>query len=78
MPLFGRTYPRLPLMESDRATAWPGRAAPATRVVACPHCGDGVRVAVRAINTRCTGCMKHLMLEDVVVRGDSVRSQIIT
>jgi len=79
MPLFGRQRP--PLMEHDRGTAWPGRtqvSAPATRVVDCPYCGDHVRVAVRAINTRCTSCMKHLLLEDVVVRGDSVRSQIIT
>jgi hypothetical protein len=54
------------------------RPSTATRQLKCPHCGALLRTALRAINTRCTSCMKHLLLEDVVVRGDSVRTRIIT
>ena len=80
MPLFGRAYSRpVSLMETDRfAARLEPRPAPATRAITCPHCGESLHVAVRAINTRCTSCVRHLMLEDVVVRGDSVRTSIIT
>ena len=44
----------------------------------CPYCGESLRVAVRAINTRCTSCHKHLLLEDIVIRGDSVQKRIVT
>ncbi len=35
-------------------------------------------VAIRAINTRCTDCHKHLRLEDIVIRGDSPLTHIVT
>ena len=47
------------------------------RTVSCPYCGAS-RVPARAINTRCSGCLKHLLLEDVVIRGDCVRNHIVT
>jgi cytoskeletal protein CcmA (bactofilin family) len=50
----------------------------ATREVTCPYCGEVIRVAVRAINTRCTACHKHLLMEDIVIRGDSVQTRIQT
>jgi len=54
------------------------RGAPSTRDLNCPFCGEEFRVPVRAINTRCTNCHKHLRLEDVVVRGDSPLTRIAT
>lgn len=54
------------------------RQAPTTRDLDCPFCGQELRVPVRAINTRCTECHKHLRLEDVVVRGDSPLTRITT
>jgi cytoskeletal protein CcmA (bactofilin family) len=49
-----------------------------TRELFCPHCGESLHVPARAINTRCTICHKHLVLEDIVVRGDCVRNRIVT
>ena len=78
MPVFGRQL-RLPMMDWTHVTQRPeARQAPATRDINCPHCGETLRVATRAINTRCSSCMKHLTVEDVVVRGDCVRSRIVT
>jgi hypothetical protein len=79
MPLFGRIYARLPFHDANRFAPRPEtRHATTLRTISCPHCGETLRVALRALNTRCTACMKHLLLEDVVVRGDSVRTSIIT
>ena len=79
MPMFGRQHLRLPMMDWNSVTPRPeARHAPTTRSIDCPHCGTGLRVAARAINTHCTACHKHLLLEDVAVRGDSVRTSIIT
>ncbi len=79
MPLFGRQPVRLPLMHWNQVVPRPeARQAPSTRDIDCPHCGEPLRVAIRAINTRCTVCHKHLLLEDIVVRGDSVQRNIIT
>src|SRR4051794_4336833 len=79
MPMFGRQHVRLPMMDWSSVTPRPeARQAPTTRAIDCPHCGESLRVATRAINTRCTACHKHLLLEDVVVRGDSVRTRIVT
>ena len=79
MAIFGSQHLRLPLMRWSNVTARPeAREAPTTRELDCPHCGESLRVAARAINTRCTACHRHLLLEDVVVRGDSVRTRIIT
>jgi cytoskeletal protein CcmA (bactofilin family) len=52
--------------------------ASATRDMDCPFCGQNLKVPHRAINTRCTKCTKHLRLEDVVVRGDSPLTRIVT
>ena len=63
---------RLPMIAWSQVRPRPEqRHAPTTRDIDCPFCGTLLRVPVRAINTRCTGCQKHLRLEDVVVRGDS-------
>jgi hypothetical protein len=79
MPVFGRQHLRLPMMEWSHVTQRPeARQAPTTRNIDCPYCGEGLRVAARAINTRCSACHKHLLLEDIVVRGDSVRTRIVT
>jgi len=79
MPLFGRQHVRLPIVNWTTVVQRPeARQAPTTRDIDCPHCGEPLRVAIRAINTRCTACHKHLLLEDVVVRGDSVRTRIVT
>src|SRR6188472_1490559 len=79
MPLFGRQHVRLPIVNWTSVVQRPeARQAPTTRDIDCPHCGEPLRVAIRAINTRCTSCHKHLLLEDVVVRGDSVRTRIVT
>ena len=79
MPLFGRSLLRLPMMDWNQVVPRPeARPSTATRQIKCPHCGALLRTAARAINTRCTACMKHLLLEDIVVRGDSVRTRIIT
>jgi len=79
MAIFGSQHLRLPMMRWSNVTARPeAREAPTTRALDCPHCGETLRVAARAINTRCTACHRHLLLEDVVVRGDSVRTRIIT
>jgi hypothetical protein len=77
--MFGRQHVRLPMMDWSSVTQRPeARQAPTTRAIDCPYCGESLRVAARAINTRCTACHKHLLLEDVVVRGDSVRTRIVT
>lgn len=79
MPLFGRQHIRLPLVNWNQVTPRPeARGAPTTRDMDCPFCGEPLRVPMRAINTRCTGCQRHLQLEDVVVRGDCVRNRIAT
>jgi cytoskeletal protein CcmA (bactofilin family) len=52
--------------------------AAAVREMDCPFCGEHLKVPHRAINTRCTKCTKHLRLEDVVVRGDSPLTRIVT
>lgn len=79
MPLFGRQHVRLPLMNWSSVVQRPeARQAPSTRDIDCPHCGQGLRVAIRAINTRCTNCHKHLRLEDVVIRGDSPLTRVVT
>jgi len=79
MPLFGRQHVRLPLVNWNSVVQRPeARAAPTTRDLDCPHCGHPLRVAIRAINTRCTTCHKHLRLEDVVLRGDSPLTRVIT
>ena len=67
------------MMEWSRVTPRPEAGSPMlTRGLTCPHCNGTFRVAARAINTRCPACLKHLLLEDIVVRGDSVRTSIIT
>ncbi len=79
MPLFGRQHVRLPLINWNQVVQRPeARSAPTTRDIDCPHCGESLRVAIRAINTRCTGCYKHLRLEDIVIRGDSPLTHIVT
>lgn len=79
MPLFGRQHVRLPLMNWNKVVQRPeARQAPTTRDIDCPHCAEPLRVAVRAINTRCTNCHKHLRLEDVVLRGDSPLTRVVT
>lgn len=79
MPLFGRQHVRLPLINWTQVVQRPeARQAPTTRDIDCPQCGEPLRVAIRAINTRCTACHKHLRLEDVVVRGDSPVTRIVT
>ncbi len=78
MPQFGRQHVRLPLVNWNRVLQRPeARQAPSTRDIDCPHCGEPQRVAIRAINTRCTSCHKHLRLEDVVLRGESPRADRI-
>jgi hypothetical protein len=77
--MFGRQHLRLPMMDWSSVTPRPeARQASTTRSIDCPQCGESLRVPTRAINTRCTSCHKHLLLEDVVVRGDSVRTRIVT
>src|ERR1700710_691369 len=79
MPLFGRQHVRLPLINWSNVVQRPeARQAATTRDIDCPHCGESLRVAIRAINTRCTECYKHLRLEDVVIRGDSPLTRIVT
>jgi cytoskeletal protein CcmA (bactofilin family) len=79
MGLFPRQHIRLPMMNWAQVTPRPeARQAPTTRDLDCPFCGQALRVPVRAINTRCTECHKHLRLEDVVVRGDSPLTRIST
>jgi hypothetical protein len=79
MPLFGRQHVRLPLVNWNQVVQRPeARQAPSTRDIDCPHCGEPLRVAIRAINTRCTACHKHLLLEDIVVRGEYARHRIVT
>jgi ribosomal protein S27E len=79
MPLFGRQHVRLPLIDWSRVVQRPeSRNAPTTREIDCPHCGSTLRVAIRALNTRCTECAKHLRLEDIVIRGDSPLTRIVT
>ena len=79
MSIFSRPSLRLPLINWDQVAPRPeARDAPTTRKMNCPHCGEELRVALRAINTRCTACHKHLLLEDIVLRGDSVRTRIVT
>jgi hypothetical protein len=79
MPLFGRQNVRLPLVNWNQVVQRPeARQAPTTRDIDCPHCGEPLRVAIRAINTRCTSCHKHLLLEDIVVRGEYARHRIVT
>jgi hypothetical protein len=79
MPLFGRQHVRLPIVNWNQVVQRPeARQAPTTRDIDCPHCGEPLRVAIRAINTRCTACHKHLRLEDVVVRGESPLTRIVT
>ena len=50
----------------------------ATRIMDCPHCGGRLRVPPHALATRCMACQRNLVLEDVVVRGESVRTHIVT
>ena len=70
---------RLPMMEWNRVVRRPEqRQASTTRGMDCPFCGESLRVAVRAINTRCTACQKHLRLEDVVIHGDSPLTRVST
>lgn len=79
MGLFPRQHIRLPMMNWSQVTQRPeSRHAPTTRDLDCPFCGQSLRVPVRAINTRCTECHKHLRLEDIVVRGDSPLTRIST
>ena len=79
MPLFGRQHVRLPLVNWNSVAQRPeSRGAPTTREMDCPFCGEALRVPLRAINTRCTACHKHLRLEDVVVRGDSPLTRVVT
>ena len=79
MPLFGRQHVRLPLINWNKVVQRPeAREAPTTREIDCPQCGEGLRVAIRAINTRCTSCHQHLRLEDVVIRGDSPLTRVVT
>jgi cytoskeletal protein CcmA (bactofilin family) len=79
MPLFGRQHVRLPLIDWNRVVQRPeSRNAPTTREIDCPHCGGSLRVAIRALNTRCTECAKHLRLEDIVIRGDSPLTRVVT
>lgn len=79
MSLFSKGHIRLPLMDFAAVVQRPeARQAPTTRDIDCPFCGEELRVPVRAINTRCTACHKHLRLEDVVVRGDSPLTRIST
>lgn len=67
------------MMNWSQVTQRPeARGAPTTREIDCPFCGQTLRVPIRAINTRCTDCHKHLRLEDVVVRGDSPLTRIST
>jgi hypothetical protein len=79
MPLFGRpvVHPAHMPPVLDRL-AWRAEGRETQRGIVCPHCGEAQRVAARAINTRCTACLRHLLVEDVVVRGDSVRNHIVT
>ncbi len=79
MPLFGRHPIRLPLVNWNQVAQRPEASqAPSTREMDCPFCGETLRVPARAINTRCTGCQRHLQLEDVVLRGDCVKNRIAT
>ena len=79
MPLFGRQHVRLPLINWNQVIQRPeSRESPTTREIDCPHCGKSQRVPVRAINTRCTECHKHLRLEDIVIRGDSALTRVVT
>lgn len=79
MPIFGGKHVRLPMMNWSQVTPRPeARQAPTTREMDCPFCGHTLRVPIRAINTRCTRCTRHLRLEDVVVRGDSPLTRIVT
>lgn len=77
MSIFTPSHLRLPFLARNRFSSDHG-PVPLTRTLSCPHCGVPLRVPSRAINTRCTGCLKHLLLEDVVIRGDCVRNHIIT
>ncbi len=79
MPLFGKQHVRLPMMNWSQVIPRPeSRNAPTTRDIDCPYCGETLRVPLRAINTRCTSCHKHLRLEDVVIRGDSPLTRVTT
>ena len=79
MPLFGRQHVRLPIVNWSQVVQRPeSRQAPTTRDIDCPHCGEPLRVAIRAINTRCTACHRHLRLEDVVIRGESPLTRVVT
>jgi len=79
MSLSSRQHVRLPMMNWSDVTRRPEqREAPTTRELDCPYCGQGLRVPVRALNTRCTQCHQHLRLEDIVLRGDSPLTRITT
>jgi cytoskeletal protein CcmA (bactofilin family) len=79
MAILPRQLLRLPMMNWSQITPRPeARHAATTRDIDCPFCGQSFRVPLRAINTRCTACHKHLRLEDVVVRGDSPLTRIST
>jgi hypothetical protein len=79
MSVFARPHLRLPLMNWNSVLPRPEeRQAAATRELDCPHCGTILRVPIRAINTRCNACHRHLRLEDVVLRGDSPLTRVVT
>ena len=76
MSIFTPSHLRLPFLARNHFPSEHGHG-PLTRTVSCPYCGAS-RAPARAINTRCSGCLKHLLLEDVVIRGDCVRNHIVT
>ena len=70
---------RLPISDwNDIARRPEDRKSGTTRDIDCPFCGHASRVPMRALNTRCPRCHKHLRLEDIVVRGDSPQTRITT
>ena len=77
MSIFSPTHLRLPFLARNRFAHDNGQP-PLTRLLLCPFCGVSLRVPMRAINTRCIACLKHLLLEDIVIRGDCVRNHIAT
>lgn len=46
----------------------------ATRTLSCPHCGETVEAAVRAVTLRCRSCHKQLQFQDAVYSRSSVEN----
>ena len=46
----------------------------ATRQLACPHCGEMVEAALRAVTLRCRNCSQQLQFQDAVFSKPTVEN----